>query len=139
MEKRALLIEWDPSTGKRAGGINPRDLNLLCHGWQNMDVTPAVELRLVEDERDLSEYECVTNPGVTVLIGKEAINAAIDDNFSSKMSIEDELLYKEHFKEKVRGNKIKISDLPDNREERLKELKTKHGIKGIREIKPQKV
>ena len=134
---KALLIEWDPSTGKRAGDINPKDPKLQCHGWQNMDVTPAIELRLVEDDRDLSQYGGVE--GVTVLDGKDKINAAIDDNFPAKISIEDELLYSEHVKEQIGEKKIKIADLPDDRNKRLKELKNRHGIKGIRVIKPLKV
>ena len=136
---KALLIEWNPNTGKRAGGINPKDHNLPCHGWQNMDVTPAIELRLVEDKRDLSEYECVTNPGVTVLIGKDEINSAIDANFPSRIVIEDELIYTEHVKEQISNKEIKINELPDDRTKRLKELKDRYHIKGIRETEPQKV
>lgn len=137
MTKIALLIEWDPVTGERAGNINPRDSKLRCNGWQNMGVTPAIELRLVNDNRDLSIYDSVV--GVTVVTGTDNINAAINANFPSKISIEDELLYTEHFKEKVNGKKINIDKLPNNHEERLKELKSKYGIKGIVEIKPLKV
>lgn len=137
MKKKALLIEWNPSSGKRAGNINPRDVNLRCNSWQNMDVTPALELRLVEDDRDVSKYKGIE--GVTILYGTDQINAAIDTNFPPKISIRDELIYTEHFKEKVRNNKIDIDKLPDDRNERLKELKNKYGIKEIIEIKPQKV
>jgi len=132
---KALLIEWEPNTGKRAGGINPKDPNLRCHGWQNMGVIPAIELRVIEDDRDMSHYENIQ--GVTVLIGKDIINEAIEDNFPSKIKIDDELLYSEHIKS-MRG-KLDISKLPDDKNERLKLLKSKHGIKGIREIKPHKV
>jgi len=132
MMKRALLIEWDPSTGTRAGNINPRDPKLQCNGWQNMDVNPAIELRLVNDDRDLSIYEGVI--GVELLTGTDAINAAIVSNFSSRMKIEDELIYTEHFKSK-RGE-IDIDSLPDDRESRLRVLKTLHGVKGIKETKP---
>lgn len=134
---KALLIEWDPSTGKRAGNINPKDPNLRCSGWQNMDVTPAIELRLVEDG-EIGRYN-TTAPGVTVLLNKEEINSAIDDNFPSKVVIEDELVYTEQFKEKVRSKKIDIDKLPDDRTKRLKKLKEEYGIKGIKEIKPHKV
>ncbi len=137
MEKKALLIEWDPSTGKRAGNINPRDVNLRCNAWQNMDATPAVELRIIEDDRDMSQYEGVE--GVTILNGKDAINAAIDANFPSKIVIEDELIYAEHVKSKIRSKKINIDKLPDDKNARLKELKNKYGINGIFERKPQKV
>lgn len=134
---RALLIEWNPNTGDRAGNINPRDPKLQCYGWQNMDVTPAIELRVVEDDRALSQYEEVE--GITVLNGKDEINTAIDVNFPSKISIEDELLYSEHFKEQIGDKKIKISNLPVDRDERLRELKEKHHIKGIKETNPQQV
>ena len=134
---KALLIEWDPNTGKRAGNINPKDINLPCHGWQNMEVTPAIELRLITDGES-GRYN-TTALGVTLLHGKDEINAAIDDNFPTKISIEDELIYSEHFKEKVKGKKIDIDVLPDNREKRLKELKNKYGIKGIKETAPEKV
>jgi len=47
---RALLIEFDLATGKRAGDINPKDPALPCYGWQNLEREPAIEIRLVEDE-----------------------------------------------------------------------------------------
>ena len=131
---RALLIEWNPSTGERAGNINPRDPKLQCHGWQNMDITPAVELRVIEDDRDISQYEGIE--GITVLNGRDEINTAIDANFPSKISIEDELLYTEHFKEQIGDKKIKITDLPDDRQKRLRELKNTYKIKGIKETEP---
>lgn len=132
MDKRALLIAWDPSTGERAGNINPRDPKLQCNGWQNMDVTPAIELRLVNDDRDLSIYDEI--PGVTALTGTDTINETITANFPPKLKVEDELIYSEHFKSK-RG-KIDIDTLPDDITERLKVLKSVHGVKGIRETKP---
>ncbi len=135
---KALLIEWNQRTGVRAGNINPKkDQQLLCHGWQNMEVDPAIELRLIEDDRNMSQYEGV--PGITILNGKESINNAIDANFPSKISIEDNLIYEEHVKEQISDKKIKINELPDNRTKRLKKLKDEYGIKGIREIEPQKV
>ena len=135
---KALLIEWEPHTGKRSGNINPKkDQNLRCNGWQNMDVSPAIELRIIEDNRDTSVYEAIE--GITVLNGKTEINNAIDANFPSKISIEDELIYSEHVKEQIGNKKIKINELPDDRNKRLKELKDVYHIKGIRETKPQKV
>ena len=133
----ALLIEWNQNTGERAGNINPKDPKLQCYGWQNMDVTPAIELRVVEDDRDMIQYEGVS--GVTILQGGNEINTAIDDNFPSKILIEDELLYSEHFKEQMGDKKIRITDLPDDRQERLKELKEIYHIKGIKVIEAQHV
>lgn len=137
MEDRALLIEWIQHTGKRAGNVDPRDPQLQCYGWQNMDVEPAIELRVVEDNRDLSQYEGVK--GVTILIGKEQINIAIDEYFPVKYSIEDNLLYEEHVKQEIGNSHIIINDLPENRNDRMKRLKTMHHIKGIREVHPIKV
>ena len=134
---KALLIEWDPPTGKRAGDINPRDPKLWCNAWQNMDVTPAIELRLVEDDRDMAQYEDIE--GITVLNGKDEINTAIDANFLSKFVIEDELIYTEHVKSKINDKKLDIDKLPNDRTARLKELKNKHGVKGLKEIEPIKV
>lgn len=132
---KALLIEWNPHTGKRAGDINPRDQKLRCNGWQNMGINPAIELRLVEDDRNLSVYENMD--GVTLLIGANDINKAIVENFPPKLKIVDELIYTEHLKSK--RSAIDIGALSDNREERLKALKEIHNIKGIEEIKPYQV
>jgi hypothetical protein len=132
MDKKALLIEWDQSTGKRAGDVNPRDVHLRCDGWQNMDATPAIELRLVEDDRDISIYDSVN--GVTVLTGTDDINEAIVANFPSKVTVDDEFVYSEHMISK-RG-KIDMDSLPEDRTERLKVLKETYGVKGIKVIKP---
>lgn len=135
---RALLIEWK-SNGKRAGNVNPKDPKLQCYGWQNMDVSPLLELRVVEDDRDLSYLEGV--PGVTIIEGKAAINKAIDDNFEPKYILQDEFLYQEHFKQKNKKpeTEINIDQLPDNHQDRLKVLKDTHKIKGIAKKERQHV
>ena len=96
--ERALLIEFDISTGRRAGNINPRDPNLRCRGWQNLDSKPALEIRLVEDDRDLSPLEGMA--GVTVLEGRVAINKAIQANIPIKYGVSDKELLLAHMKEK---------------------------------------
>ena len=95
---RALLVEFDLQTGKRAGGINPRDPKLPCHGWQNLGRKPAIELRLVEDDRDLSLLEGTA--GVTILEGKIAINEAILANFPPRYVVKDRELLLAHLREK---------------------------------------
>ena len=125
---RALLIEWKRN-GNRAGGINPKDPKLQCYGWQNMDVNPMLELRVVEDNRDLSQYEGIK--GITIIEGKGAINQAIDDNFPPQYHLQDEFLYQEHFKQKNKKTGIDIDLLPDNHQDRLKKLKDTHKLKGI--------
>ena len=72
---RALLIEVDFKTGKRAGGVNPRDPKLQCYGWQDTESEPGKEIRIVEDDRDLSVYKGV--PGVTILNGEKAVYLGI--------------------------------------------------------------
>ena len=95
---RALLIEFDLKTGKRAGGISPKDPKLPCHGWQDLEREPAIEIRLVEDDRDLSSLEGVG--GVTILEGKPAINKAILANIPTRYAVKDKELLLAHIKEK---------------------------------------
>lgn len=95
---RALLIEFDLKTGKRAGSINPKDPKLPCHGWQDLEREPAIEIRLVEDDRDLSSLEGVG--GVTILEGKPAINKAILANIPTRYAVKDKELLLAHMKEK---------------------------------------
>ena len=75
----ALLVEWNIYTGKRAGNIDPNDPKLQCYGWQTWDKEPALELRLIEDDRDISQYENIK--GVTIIRGIQEINKCIIDNF----------------------------------------------------------
>lgn len=74
---RALLVEVNYQSGRRAGGVDPTDPNLQCYGWQSLPSEDGsdVEIRLVEDDRDLSEYRDA--PGVRVLEGEDEIDAAI--------------------------------------------------------------
>ena len=134
---KAFLIEWDTSTGKRAGNLNPNDENLRCNGWQNMDVIPAIELRIVEDGQ-IGRYE-TSNPGITILWNKEEINVAIDKNFPPSYSVEDNLIYEEQIKQEIQNGKVIINELSDDMTERLKEFKEIFGIKGIRKTNPLKV
>lgn len=95
---KALLIEFDLQTGKRAGGISPKDPHLFCYGWQDLESEPAKEIRMVEDDRDLSIYEGVN--GVTILEGKTAINDAIVANIPIRYAVKDKELLFSHMKEK---------------------------------------
>jgi len=102
----ALLIEFDPYTGERAGGINPRDPGLQCYGWQDLDSFPAREIRLVVDGRDVSRYEGV--PGVKVLRGKDEINAAIDALGLERYKVVDRDLFAAHLAQRP---DIKLDDI----------------------------
>ncbi|GAI95288.1 unnamed protein product, partial [marine sediment metagenome] len=64
---KALLIEVDFSTGRRAGGIHTKNNpNLMCHGWQDLESIPGREIRLVMDG-DTKPYESIK--GITILDG----------------------------------------------------------------------
>ncbi len=93
---KALLIEVDFSTGKRAGGIKTKNNpNLMCHGWQDTDA--GLEIRLVMDE-DTKPYENIL--GITILNGEKAINKAITANIPVKYAVKDKELLLAHLKEK---------------------------------------
>ena len=75
MQHKALLIEFNTRTGERAGNIDPRDPSLQCYNWQNLDSTPPMEIRVIEDDRDITQFEGIA--GVTILSTAEEANAAI--------------------------------------------------------------
>lgn len=130
---RALLIEFDLKTGKRAGNINPKDPKLPCYGWQDLEREPAIEIRLVDDDRDLSSLEGVA--GVTVLEGKDAINQAITANIPVKYAVKDKELLLAHLGKKG----ISLDTLAGKTlDKAAKELFDK-GLAGIVERKPKLV
>jgi len=130
---RALLIEWNSKTGKRAGNINPRDPKLQCYGWQNTEREPALEIRLVEDNRDLSSLRGVQ--GITILEGKDAINEAIEANMPTLYAVKSEYLMREHMKEK----KIPLQRFKDMDMNQIAKEAHKLGLVGVIERKPEKV
>ncbi len=130
---RALLIEWNPKTGERAGGINPRDPKLQCYGWQDSEADPALEIRVVEDDRDLSSLEGVK--GVTILEGKQAINEAIDAYIPIRYGVQSEYLMREHMREKS----IPLDTFANMNMREVAEKAHKLGLAGVIERKPEKV
>jgi len=132
---RALLIEVDYTTGKRAGGINPKDQNLQCYRWQSLprEDGPDVEIRLVEDDRDLTGYEDI--PGVRVLENEEEIDQAIERFIPPKYQANPTRL--ENWLEKNGLSADFRTDLPPN--ERLKQLKEVDGADFIQKEDPPKV
>jgi len=130
---RALLIEWNPKTGKRAGDINPRDPKLQCYGWQNSDIDPAIEIRVVEDDRDLSNLKGVK--GVTILGSKKAINDAINSYIPPKYGIHSEYLMREHMKEK----NIPLESFVGMNMGEVAKKAHELGLIGVAERKPEKV
>ncbi len=130
---KALLIEVDFRTGKRTGGINPKDPKLQCYGWQDLESKPGREIRIVEDDRDLSQYKDVS--GVTILNGEKAINEAITANIPIKYGVNDKDLLLAHLKEK--GISLDIF-AGKSLQDAAKELYSQ-GLAGIVERKPELV
>ena len=130
---KALLIEVDFKTGKRAGGINPRDPKLQCYGWQDTESELGKEIRIVEDDRDLSQYKGVS--GVTILDGEKAINEAIAANIPIKYAVKDKELLLAHLKEKG----ISLNTLAGKTLDMAAKELFSQGLAGIVERKPEKV
>ena len=131
--ERALLIEFDSNTGERAGRINPRDPRLVCYGWQDLDSIPAREIRLVNDNRDLTTYANI--PGITVLKGKDEINAAIDEIKPERYEIEDQVLFMEDLKQRD----IKLQQFSGKSRHEVLKLLADKGLIGIKKVTPRKV
>lgn len=125
---KGLLIEWDGGTGIRAGNLVLDD-KLQCHGWQQLATVPCLEIRVIEDDRDVAQYEGI--PGITVLHNDAEIQAAIDEHCKSAYTFENETL----FKIDVEQRGILLADVPGaNSSEQLKNLLAQ-GVKGISEKK----
>ena len=87
---KGLLIEFDARTGIRAGNIDPRDATMRCL-CQNLETTPAKEIRLIEDDRDMNQYRNI--PGITVLDSPAEINACVDAEMESQYGVSCEALF----------------------------------------------
>lgn len=125
MEKRALLIEFDATTGERAGGIDPNDPHLQCYAWQDLESEPAREIRVIEDDRDMSQYENV--PGIAILNGKTEINQAITNVVPELYFIQDEPMLLEH----VRQRNIKLDDYSGKKHQAVLQSLHEKGLVGI--------
>ena len=133
MVKKGLLIEFNISTGKRAGDISPRDPNLPCRAWQDLESVPAREVRLIEDDRDISQFEGI--PGVTILNGKAEINQAITDIVPERYGIQDEALFLEH----LRQRHIKLDDYTGKSQQEIFQDLHNKGIIGMVKRIPKKI
>lgn len=130
---RALLVEFDITTGKRAGNVSCKDPKLLCHGWQKLDGKNSLEIRLVEDDRDLSQYDGVK--GVTVLKGKAVINQAIETNIPNRYGVADGIIMKEAINQK----KIDLGQYAGKDSKEIHEDLFKKGVAGIVKREPNKL
>lgn len=123
--KKGLLIEFDLNTGKRAGNISPRDINLPCHGWQDLESNPAREIRLINDDRDISQYKGIQ--GVRILNGKTEINQTIIEIVPERYFIQDEIRFSEHLKQR----NINLDTYSDKNQQESLQALYKNGIGGI--------
>lgn len=130
---RALFVEVDFRTGERAGEIDPKDENLQCYNWQSLpsDDGDDVELRLVEDDRDLSQYEDVD--GVTVLEGKEAINQKIKEMSpdDGEWFISSEVMFNTY----IQSQNVDIDQYPEEEQAMLEQM-ANDGVRGIEYNEP---
>lgn len=131
---KALLIEFDLRTGIRAGNVSPRDPNLPCRGWQDLESVPAREIRVIKDGRDVKQYQNVL--GITILSGKIEINAAIDSLNLERYTIKEPELFRLHMEQK----NINLDDYVGWEEKAIKkDLFEKKKILGIRKHTPRKL
>jgi len=106
-EPVALLIEFDPMTGKRAGNISPTDPGLVCIA-QDLESFPCREIRLVVDGRNVKQYEGIS--GVTIIRGRDAINSMVDSVAKPMYYISDG----EIFRRSLDEYGIRLRDVFDN-------------------------
>ena len=126
---RALLVEVDFRTGKRAGNVNPKDPKLQCYGWQDLDSEPGLEIRVVEDDRDLSIYNGVE--GVTILDGETVINTAIQQLETERASDTD--LYSEYLMvEAMKEKGLPISALAGKSKKEVVDYGVLNNLAGVR-------
>jgi len=127
----ALVIKFDPRTGKRAGNIKiPEDKGLFCCPlWQDLEA--GIEMRLVLDDRDIGQYRGVD--GIEVVEGKAAINAKVRELFKPRYSVTNpELLT-----ESIRAKRIRIDDVdPTLPPQKQIEIIYGRGALGIRKDEP---
>lgn len=128
-----LLIEFDLWTGRRAGDIDPKDPSLRCLA-QNLESSPAKEIRIIEDGRDIRQYQGI--PGVTILNTNAEINAAIDREIPIRYSKVDPELYR------VGLEKLAPAELREFAERETQEILRKAyemGVPGVVKRMPQKL
>jgi len=145
-----LKIKVNFTTGERAGGINPRDPNLVCLGWQNLE--DGWELRLIVNEEKIDEYikKYGNVEGVEIVEGIENIDKAIDEIIPPEKQVDYTVYMPELLTASVIAKHLdpndpfNVNEVPNpdpveiNQDEtRRKVLKfmVERGIKGIRQVK----
>jgi len=130
----ALVIKFDPLTGRRAGDIDVRtDRGLVCMPlWQ--DLEKGIEMRLVVDDRDVSRYEGVE--GVEVVKGKEAINMKVKGLFKPQYSVASPELFRISLENLMKKGAIPLSELKGLPPEEQLRICYEKGCLGMRKREP---
>lgn len=124
---QALRIEFDLWSGKRSGDINPHDRGLPCYGWQDLESVPAWEIRLIDDDRDVSQYEGIK--GITILHNEAEIQAEID-KLPVQYSVNEPNLFQAHINQKGKSA-LNLDTLPGTTIQKQLAYLYEQGIKGI--------
>jgi len=129
----ALEIDVDFVTGTRAGGIDPRDLNLICPRWQNFEA--GKEIRLIVNETVIDDYieRYRGVPGIAIIEGKDNINIRVKELVNPLYDVVSPALL--HSSIVVKN--IRIDDIPPTLDpfEQLRIL-YERGALGIRKREP---
>ena len=127
MATTGLLIEFNATTGVRAGNIDPSKHNLRGdRSWQDLSRDPALELRLLPDDMVPTQYEGIE--GVTIPRGKQAINNAIQQYFRGKYERVDEAIMLEHIRQKG----INLDQFVDKTKKQIDKELFELGVAGIK-------
>jgi len=135
----ALVIEFDPITGWRAGGIKiPGDVKkFFCPPlWQYLE--KGIEMRLIVDPSiDPEAFKGL--PGIQVIEGKTAINQKAKELFKPQYFITDRIFFEFSLKQLLEQGSITLSDLQRySGQEGLKFLKER-GCLGIQKRDPYQI
>jgi len=129
----ALVIDVDFATGARAGGIDPRDPNLVCLGWQNFEL--GKEIRLIVNEAVIDDYieRYRGVPGIEIVEGKAAINTRIVALIKPRYSVTESGL----LSTSIIVKRIPIDDItPDMDVQEQLRIVYERGALGIRKTPP---
>jgi len=127
---KALLIQFDVSRGDRGGrpaGVRAKDPALQCYGWQDLESTPQIEIRVIEDDRDISQFEGRETEGIKVLYTDKEIQSEID-KLPARFDVENSDLFQAHIKQKG----VDLDSLNGKTTQEQLEGLYVQGVKGIR-------
>jgi len=135
----ALVIEFDPVTGWRAGGIRiPEDTRkFFCLPlWQ--DVEKGIEMRIILDP-NVNPADFIGLPGIEVVEGKEAINAKARELFQPRYSVYDRILFRISLQDLLEKGIVTLKELSELTWQEQLAFLHKKGCLGIRKVEPYQI